>query len=105
MTKVKVALQGDVDVNQLLEDFLNLLDVTMDDYLWAWSISTRASKVVLKRTLAERFVNNYNPQYLLAWNANMDIQFCFDTYTVITYICDYYAKDDSGMTEVLTAAL
>jgi hypothetical protein len=105
MTKVKIALQGDVDDNQSLEDFLSLLDVTMNDYLWALSISTRGSKVVLKRTLAERFVNNYNPQYLLAWNANMDIQFCFDTYAVITYICDYYAKDDSGMTEVLTAAL
>jgi hypothetical protein len=105
MTKVNVALQGDVDENQSLEDYPCLIDATMDDYPWALSISTCGSKVVLKRTLAEQFVNKYNPQYLLAWNANMDIQFCFDTYAVINYICDYYTKDDSGMTEVWTAAL
>ena len=105
LSAVKAALEGEIDESMTLGDFLEGLEISMQDYKWALSISTRGPKVVLKRTLAERFVNNYHPQYLLAWNANMDIQFCFDPYAVITYISDYYGKDDSGMGELLTAAL
>ena len=40
-----------------------------------------------------------------AWQANLDLQFCLDQYSVVTYITDYVSKDDSGMTEVLKTAL
>ena len=105
LNKVRAALEGDVDETLTLDEFLERLEISKSDYKWALSISTRGNKVVLKRTLAERFVNNYHPSYLLAWNANMDIQFCHDPYAIITYITDYYGKDESGMGEVLTAAL
>ena len=41
-------------------------------------------------------MNNYNIEWILNWDANIDIQICLDFYAVITYISDYYSKDDSG---------
>jgi hypothetical protein len=46
-------------------------------------------------------VNTYNPEWISAWNGNMDIQLCFDFFAVITYISDYYSKDDSGIMKLL----
>ena len=35
----------------------------------------------------------------------MDLQFCYDSYAVVTYVCDYWSKDETGMTEFLKQAL
>ena len=35
----------------------------------------------------------------------MDLQFCMDPYAVVTYVCDYWSKDETGMTEFLKKAL
>ena len=79
--------------------------ITSEDYHWALSISTRGDMVILKRKPNEMWVNNYNPHFMRAWEANMDIQFCLDSYAVITYISDYLTKGDAGMTKELTKAL
>ena len=42
------------------------------------------------------WVNNYNPEWMLAWNGNMDIQLCLDFFAICTYITDYYTKDETG---------
>ena len=59
----------------------------------------------MKRKIKERNVNNYNKEWLKAWNANLDIQLAFDTYALITYIISYVGKDESGMTKHLTDCL
>ena len=61
--------------------------------------------IILKRKLNERKVNNYNPHFLLCWQANMDIQFSLDSYAVVTYNTDYMTKGDVGLTEELRKAL
>ena len=61
--------------------------------------------LILKRTIQERWVNNYNPEMLTAWNANMDIQLALDPYAIITYIVSYVSKDESGMTKFLQVTL
>ena len=53
--------------------------------------------MVLKRTPQEIYINNYNPEWIKAWNGNIDLQVCLDHFAVITYITDYYMKDESGM--------
>ena len=58
-------------------------------------------KLVLKRNFQELYINNYNVAWLEAWDAIIDLQLCSDTYAVITYICDYYSKDETGMTDLL----
>ncbi len=106
LEKVKKELErDDLDEEMTLNDMLRKLDIPYTKYKEALQTSERGSTVVLKRTIKERYVNNYNPLFLAAWNANLDIQFCHDSYAVITYICDYYGKDDSGMTEMLKEAL
>ena len=40
-----------------------------------------------------------------AWNGNIDLQICLDFFSVITYITDYYAKDESGTMKVIKQAL
>ena len=72
-----------------LDDILKKADVSSDDYHKALSISERGKTVILKRKPNEMWVNNYNPHFMKAWQANHDIQFCMDSYAVLTYITDY----------------
>ena len=66
---------------------------------------TRTGKVIiLKRTVQEMWVNNYNPEWLHAWDGNMDIQLCLDFFAICTYITDYYTKDESGTVSHLLKA-
>ena len=67
------------------------------DYKIALKISfTGGYKIVLKRHIKEILVNSYNPNWSLAWDANLDLQICLDYFAVITYITDYFSKDDTG---------
>ena len=50
-------------------------------------------------------MNNYNPEFLLAWNANIDVQFCADPYAVTSYMTDYITKADAGLTKLLQDAV
>ena len=54
---------------------------------------------------SEIYINSYNIEWIRAWDDNMDIQVVLDYFAVITYVTDYYAKDDSGTMEVIKAAL
>ena len=60
--------------------------------------------MLLQRDVDEIYVNNYNPEWLVAWNANLDIQPVLDFFAVITYITDYWAKPDEGLTTILKEA-
>ena len=82
-------------------EFFQMLSVTPEDYYEALSVSHFGKVVVLKRNFQELYINNYNVAWLEAWDANIDLQLCCDTYAVITYICDYYSKDETGMTDLL----
>ena len=53
----------------------------------------RGYTVIVKRDVDEIFTNTYNPEWIKAWDANSDIQFCGDYFGVITYVTDYFMKD------------
>ena len=73
-------------------------------YYEALGVSKKGKIIVLKRTVQEMWVNNYNPEWILAWNGNMDIQLCLDFFAICTYITDYYTKDETGtMTHLIKA--
>ena len=57
--------------------------------------------VVLARDIDELHINPYNVEWLRAWDGNMDIQPVLDFFAVITYVTDYYSKDDTGMMEIM----
>ena len=65
-------------------------------YYEALGVSKKGKVPVLKRDVQEMWVNNYNPEWILAWNGNMDIQLCLDFFAICTYITDYYTKDETG---------
>ena len=71
----------------------------------ALSVSESGYRIVHKRDVDEIFVNNYNDEWIINWNGNIDISFCFDFFAVITYISDYYGKDDSGTLHHIREAL
>ena len=78
-----------------------------ENYIEALSLSygKRGYDVLMKRDTDETYINNYNIEYLLAWDCNMDIQVCLDYFAIITYILDYKMKDESGTLEEITKAL
>ena len=107
---------GDLEIDDLLrERLLSLLrrckfeddddDKIIEAYEKALSLSRCGYRFVLKRDVDEIFVNNYNQEWIHCWNANMDIQLCLDFFAVITYISDYYSKDDSGTLDIIRKAL
>ena len=80
-------------------------NITYGDYIMAIKKSKKhGSAVLLQRDVDEIYVNNYNPEWLMAWNANMDIQPVLDFFAVITYVTDYWAKADEGLTPILREA-
>ena len=84
---------------------LEMAKVSQKSYLAAVKEQTKKGvSMVLQRDIDELYINNYNPEWLRAWNANMDIQVCFDFFAVITYITEYFTKDESGTSGFLKLA-
>ena len=65
----------------------------------------KGSEVLLQRDIDEIYINNYNPEWIVAWNANIDISPVYDYFGTITYVTDYFTKDSTGLTEVLKNAV
>ena len=116
LTQVKEVLEYYDDlIRSEVMTIEELEDVTLDDiliqagiskltYREALSVSVKGTCVVLKRRPCEFNTNNYNREWIKAWNGNMDLQVCLDPFAVSTYITDYYTKDESGTTKFLMEA-
>ena len=70
-------------------------------YHYALSVCDHGTKVVLKRNIQDIFVNNFNPDWMIAWDENMDIQPILDYFACITYITDYVCKAETKTTQIL----
>lgn len=81
------------------------LETSYEEYEKALKTTKRGKVLFLKRRIKERWVNNYNPEMIYAWNANMDIQLAFDPYAVVTYIVSYMNKDENQMSKFMMEAL
>ena len=88
-----------------IEELLKIAGVEYDEYLEALGTSNSGYSIVQQRDLDEININSYNIEWIRAWNGNMDIQIVLDYFAVITYVTDYFAKDDTGTMEVIKAAL
>ena len=84
-----------------IQKVCTMADVKYNDYIEALSMSKSAYGVVLARDIDELNINPYNVEWIRAWDGNMDIQPVLDFYAVITYVTDYYSKDDSGTMEIM----
>ena len=84
---------------------LDVAGVTLDEYEHALSYTNGGYKIVQERDLAEIYINSYNIEWIRAWNGNMDMSVCLDYFAVITYISDYFSKDDTGLMEVINTVV
>ena len=107
LLKVKTLLsnQKELDVSMSFNQFYETIGCSKEIYEEAISTTEKGNVLILKRGFKEIWINNYNPNWLMAWNANMDIQLAHDPYAVLTYIVKYVSKDESGMTTFLKDAL
>ena len=90
----------DITFDQLLEE----LGVSEHEYILAIRSSFSCPTIFLKRGPKELRINNHNPACLLAWRANMDIQFVQDVYACAMYIVSYISKAQNGISELLRRA-
>ena len=95
----KLIAEGDTNLN--LTDLLNKAKVTESEYIDALEVSSTGNVVVLKRDPNECFINNYNPSVMLAWQANMDIQYVLNAYACVMYVASYIMKTERSMGELL----
>ena len=109
LQKAMQLLENDkeLDENISLADFVKLIDpqLSIEQYMDQISITERGKSIILKRTVKERMINNYNKEMIIAWNANMDIQLALDPYAVITYMVGYINKNDTGLTKFMKEAI
>jgi hypothetical protein len=58
-------------------------------------IGNRARFYVIKRAAGEEWVNAYNPQLLLAWKANIDVQMVGSVFGAVEYVVSYICKEET----------
>ncbi|KAK0133509.1 ATP-dependent DNA helicase PIF7 [Merluccius polli] len=79
--------------------------MTEQEYLDHVIDLTSSYVVMLKRDPNDCWINNYNPDLLRAWNANMDIQYVVDDFTCIMYMMSYVSKPEHKMTEFFNSVI
>ncbi len=87
--------------NDSMNELLIKADVTLDQYVSALQVSTKSSVVILRRKPKECNINNYNASVMLAWQANMDIQYVLNAYACVMYVASYIMKSEISMGELL----
>ena len=86
------------------EEFLTKMDLSYEEYEKCVQTTLQARTIFLRRTPQEITINNYNRNTMLAWEANMDIQYVLDAYACATYIVSYMSKGSRGMSKLLAQA-
>ena len=86
------------------ETFLEKFKLTQHQYLKAIRYSLKRPTLFLKKSPFEIRINNYNPNLLKGWRANMDLQFVLDPYACAVYILSYITKGQRGMSKLLETA-
>ena len=92
-------------INAVLEKAGLKTDEDKQKYQDALAYSSSGYTIVMERDIDELMINSYNPEITRAWDGNTDFQICLDFYAIITYITEYYVKDDTGIIKVLVNTL
>ena len=96
-----VSAEIETDPSQTLADVCKKCSISEEKYTEILLESDPSRKVILQREPQDLFVNNYNPNILSLWKANMDLQYCVDTIKCINYLMSYVTKCEKGMSEMM----
>ncbi|XP_071137022.1 uncharacterized protein [Mytilus edulis] len=97
-------LQDEHLENITTQNLFQAAGVTQKEFEDASNILTKRNSVTLQRSPSDVWINQYNPDLLRCWNANMDIQFITDVYACVVYIISYISKAEREMGVVLQNA-
>jgi hypothetical protein len=87
-----------------LSEVLKLANISYDTYMYALKNFKSCNAVVHQREPKDVYINNYNPDILKTWQANIDLQYVCDPYSCVMYIASYITKPEHELGELLTAA-
>ena len=96
LSKVRQVLP-DCDPTATIDDVLTKASVDREEYVKALQVTKAGKIVLLKREPNNQNVNNYNASVMLAWQANMDIQYVLDAYACVMYVASYIMKTEKSM--------
>ena len=65
------------------------------------STASSAAVIVLRHDTKDCFINNYNENVLVTWQANNDVQYVMNAYTCIMYVACYITKSEKTMGALL----
>lgn len=80
--------------SQSYENVLKNCAVPSETYQTSLSQSSSKPTIYLKRNPESIMINNYSPSLLLAWKANLDVQFVANPYGCINYVVNYINKEE-----------
>ena len=83
-----------------IQTLCHLADVPYEDYKRYLKMNRNGCSVVLQRDTDEVFINSYNPEWIKAWDGNLDIQPVLDFFAVITYVTEYAWKPEPMESEI-----
>ena len=88
-----------------IRELLRMAEVEEEMYYAALRTSKRGVVVVLKRDLDEINIEPYNPEWIKSWNGNISFRVCGDFFGVITYVTEYYMKDETNTMDAIMEVL
>ena len=91
-----------INRSKRINELLTIAGTNYEEYVQEIRHSLKQGcTILLERDIDEGYINAINPEWLEAWGRNINLQPCFDYFAVITYVTDYFTKDDSGVTAIL----
>ncbi|XP_071176421.1 uncharacterized protein [Mytilus edulis] len=104
LNQLWTVLQDEHLENITTQNLFQAAGITQQEFEDASNILTKRNSVTLQRSPSDVWINQYNPDLLRCWNANMDIQFITDVYACVVYIISYISKAEREMGVVLQNA-
>ena len=99
--RVSLEHDDDEDFNDTLEAFLQHHGVSSDEeYADILSAGINRPTVLLRRTMAQKWINSFNPWVASVLRSNMDIEFILDEYSCAIYVVVYVNKSDRVMSNL-----
>ena len=100
--KVRAVMESDDTPEDIsLDKLFEKAHVSANEYMAAIKTTRSGKQIILQRSPAEQFINQYNPNLLRIWKANMDLQYITDAYACIMYVTTYMMKTENSMSDML----
>ena len=88
-----------------IKEMLAMAGVDEVLYYGALQHTRKGVVIVQKRDLDEIMIESYNVEWLKNWNGNISFLLCGDFFGVITYVTEYFTKDESKTMQAIMEML